>query len=68
GNVWEWCLDESNSPNLSNYREIAVKTGWKLIRGSAWDSLGSTIRIDYSGNAFPDTIAKSFGFRILKSI
>ena len=69
GNVWEWCNDrwQTDYYNTSPYYNPPGPASGpeRVIRGSAWSSLGDACRVAYRGFSSPSRRFFYVGFRLI---
>jgi formylglycine-generating enzyme required for sulfatase activity len=60
GNVWEWCLNRSEDPNIIA-PERSVK---RALRGAAWSSIRTKAHVTYRASDKPNRRSPFIGFRL----
>ncbi|NOZ54792.1 MAG: SUMF1/EgtB/PvdO family nonheme iron enzyme [Gammaproteobacteria bacterium] len=63
GNVWEWCLNKYDPPEVCSVGDNDLR----VLRGGAWFANQDDCRAADRGRRFPDNRNSSFGFRLCLS-
>jgi hypothetical protein len=63
GNVWEWCLNEYDSPSHTDIGGEA----WRAWRGGSWLDHRGLARCAARGESHPDDRNGGLGFRVLRA-
>jgi formylglycine-generating enzyme required for sulfatase activity len=61
GNVWEWCLNEYDSPEKTSSNGNANR----VLRGGSWFGTLADARTSFRGCDFPDLRLNNVGFRVV---
>jgi formylglycine-generating enzyme required for sulfatase activity len=61
GNVWEWCLNESDNPE----RLASNGNAWREVRGGSWDDDRDLARCAHRVWSRPDGRGSDVGFRVV---
>ena len=66
GNVWEWCLDWSDSYSSSAQTDPtgAASGSYRVLRGGSWYNVATYCRVAYRGADTPAIRDRSNGFRL----
>ncbi len=68
GNVWEWCADRDGAYSASETinPKGSVSGSKRIVRGGAWNSGETAVRVAMRGGNDPATRAPHIGFRIAR--
>jgi len=63
GNLWEWCLNENQTPGKTKPK----RTNHRVVRGGSWNNNQDNARAAYRNNNAPDNLNNNQGFWLLCS-
>ena len=72
GNVLEWCGDwygtPYGQPSTNNPTGAGPGSGYRVLRGGAWNYLANYSRCAYRGYNYPNGASSHFGFRCVRGL
>ena len=68
GNVWEWCLNAYEHPEVPESLRIDESNTSRVGRGGSCYSTPGGLRVSFRGGYFADTRSSNIGFRLAQDI